>query len=144
MTALVDVIVRLGQVDGMEHGAGATPTVIERAESTLGVAFPPELREYLSRLGWLTAEDLEVNGLGDDVPAHLDLVSVTLDERSAFQPSLAEHLVPLANDGAGNLYCLDTFDGKIVFRDHESLDEPEPEVVAPSLGSWLYDEVSTM
>ena len=47
-------------------------------------------------------------GLGADVPAVNDLVRETLAERHEFRPYLPPHLIPLHNDGAGNLAALDT------------------------------------
>ena len=62
---------------------------------------------FLGHIDWASIEGLELYGLGEDVPAYLDLVTVTVSERTEMRPRLPNRLVPLMNDGAGNHYCLE-------------------------------------
>jgi hypothetical protein len=53
---------------------------------------------------------------------------------------LAQHLIPVMNDGSGNLYCLDTSvadEPPIVFWDHEAGSDQTPEIESGSFASWL-------
>lgn len=127
-------------------GTGVSLQEIDRAQAGLGVTFPPELREYLSALGQLSVGHLDFYGLGPSVPRYLLLDAMTLVERHESECPLPHGLVPLQNDGAGNLYCIDTSAktlGRIVFWDHEGGVKQKPEVVASSLGAWLLERLRT-
>ena len=132
-----------------EFGRGATPQQIELAEQQLGVEFPRSYKVFLELLGWASLEGLELYGLGEDVPAYLDLVKVTLSERTEMRPRLPSRLLPLMNDGAGNHYCLDVGlheQGEcppVVFWDHNLGESQDPEYVAPNLEAWLLEELNT-
>jgi SMI1-KNR4 cell-wall len=82
-------------------------------------------KAFLGHFGWASIEGLELYGLGEDVPAYLDLPEVTLSERTQTRPRLPSRLVTLMNDGAGNHYCLDVESGE------------QGECVAVFLGSQL-------
>lgn len=114
-------------------GKGATIAEIEAAQQRLGVLFPASLTTFLLKLGWGGVGDSEVFGLGADVPDFLNLVKAAEQERPA------PHLVPLANDGWGNLYCLDSNspEGAVVFWNHE---DQALEPVAPSFLQWLDEQ----
>lgn len=129
-----------------QFGHGATTDEIEQAEAKLGVVLPESFRAFLQQLGWGGVEDIELYGLGSDVPEFLDLVRVTEAERTVMQPPLPPHLVPVLNDGGGNHYCLDSsrqFRGEspIVFWEHESGPLQQPEDVANSFPDWLAEEL---
>jgi hypothetical protein len=110
-----ELVRRLRSLREADFGRGATPHEIDLAEEQLGVEFSASHKAYLEQFGWASMEGLQLFGLGEDVPAHLDLVRVTLSERTEMKPRLPSSLVPLMNDGAGNcavggvtrLYCLD-------------------------------------
>jgi len=107
-----------------EFGTSVDPGVISSAEERLGRVFPASFRQFLSDFGWASVAHWEIFGLGDKVPQHLDLVSLTLSEREEIEPRLPEALIPVANDGGGNLYCLDTGNMSdeecpVVFWSHE-------------------------
>ena len=61
-------------------GAPVDDAEIDRAESALGVMFPPGLRAYLARVGHLEIGADELFGLGD-LPEHRELVHMTKSER---------------------------------------------------------------
>src|SRR5882757_10057180 len=89
-------------------GHGVVESEIVRAESRLQIRINGEYRTFLQTYGWGGVGSVEVFGLGSDVPQFLDLVRVTESERTEMHPRLAPHLLPVMNDGGGNLYCLDT------------------------------------
>jgi cell wall assembly regulator SMI1 len=134
---------------GAEPGDGATAAEIRRAESQLGVTFPPSYSTFLRDVGWLSLPGLETYGLGRGTPDYYELVRSTLDERHVAHPHLPPHLLPFMNDGAGNHYCLDTSQKNelgecpVVFWDHEAEDGPDqtPAQVAPDFHTWLLDEL---
>lgn len=125
----------------IRSGQGATSEEIQNAERALGVPFPSTYRRFLEDFGWLDGYGDRVFGLGADVPAANDLVRETLAERTEFRPYLPPHLIPLHNDGAGNLAALDTKrdgdDPPVVLWDHEFDEDQEPETEEENLIEWL-------
>lgn len=125
-------------------GGGATDDEIRDAEKILSIKIEGGYIEFLRRFGWGGVGGLELYGLGKDVPPHLDLVSLTLSERSEMIPRLNPKLIPIMNDGGGNLYCLDTRvsgENPIVFWDHEADAQQEAERVADSFSDWFSEEL---
>lgn len=90
---------RMCAAGSMEVGKGASEAEIAVAEKTLGVPIQGDYRRFLLEFGWGGAESLELFGLGADVPRHLDLVEITLSERTEMHPRLPHHLLPLMNNG---------------------------------------------
>ena len=143
------LIRRLRSFRQAEFGRGATLQEIELAEQQLGVEFLRSYKAFLEQFGWASLEGLELYGLGEDVPVYLDLVKVTLSERTQMWPRLPSRLLPLMNDGAGNHYCLDVESGEqgecpVVFWDHNLGESQDPEYVAPNLEVWLSEELNTL
>jgi cell wall assembly regulator SMI1 len=144
-----ELIRRLHSFRQVEFGRGATPQEIVLAEQQLEVEFPRSYMAFLEQFGWASLEGLELYGLGEDVPAYLDLVKVTVSERTEMRPRLPNHLVPLMNDGAGNHYCLE-FESReqgecpVVFWDHNLGESQDPEFVAPNLEAWLSEELDML
>lgn len=133
---------RLEQHPTNDLGGGATAAQIRAAERELGVALRGSYRSFLHSFGWGGVDDIEIFGLGADVPRHLNLVEVTKSERNEAQPPLPVSLIPVMNDGAGNLYCLDASETyreeyAVVFWDHEAGGDQEPEQVAGDFAQWL-------
>src|ERR1043165_3149 len=125
-------------------GDGVSPSMIADAEKRLGVTFPGALREYLRRFGWIELGHMEFFGLGGRIPPHLHLVDLTVSERSEGGVGLPDHLIPLLNDGGGNLYCIDVghgSGGQIVLWNHELSSRQAPRECAPTLEHWLSDRV---
>lgn len=134
-----DVAQRLRDITNVDTGIGTTEEEIREAESAIGMTFPPDFRWYLRDFGWARVGAWELFGTGHDVPAHLDLVRVIQSERTDMVPTLPTTLLPVANDGAGNLLCLDVGGGAkqeypIVYRDHET---GQSEMEAESFVEWL-------
>lgn len=139
---------RLLQYSKTGFGRGAAWAEIDSVEQRLGVRLPLSYRLFLHEFGWGGVEDIEIYGLGSDVPAHLHLVSLVESERTEMEPRLRHSLIPLMNDGRGNHCCLDTsrFSGDecpVVFWDHAHVDglNQEPEPVAENFVTWLMEEL---
>jgi cell wall assembly regulator SMI1 len=130
----------------LEVGKGATKAEIEAAEQALGVSIRGDYRGFVQEYGWGGVGYIELYGLGDDVPPHLNLVDITQSERTEMSPCLRTELLPIMNDGGGNLYCLDTKpDGpKVVFWDHEDTADQAPVVDAPDFSAWLASKLAGM
>lgn len=118
-------------------GAGATDAELAAAEKALGIEISGEYRDFLRQVGWASIAHHDVNGLGGDVDPAFDLVETTLGERQMDEP-LPEHLLPLRNDGGGNLDCLDLSQDPacVVWRNHERPDAT-PRRIADSFSKWL-------
>ncbi len=149
MVFSAELIRRLRSCREAEFGRGATPQEIEQAEKQLGVELPESYKAFLRHFGWASLEGMELYGLGEDVPLYLDLVKVTLSERTQMRPRLPSGLVPLMNDGAGNHYCLDAASSEqgqcpVVFWEHNHGESQAPEYVAPSFEAWLPEELDTL
>lgn len=90
-----------------EWGAGASPAEVAKAEEQLSLTLPDVYKRFLGEFGWLRIGSEEIHGLGGDVPSSIDLVRVTVSERLHFMPLRPRRMVPVRNDGGGNLSCLD-------------------------------------
>jgi SUKH superfamily protein len=115
---------------------------IYSAEERIG-RLPGDYREFLGDLGWLEAGHYEIFGLGDDVPMHMDLIGMTLDERANFH--LPGNLIPIMNSGGGDLYCFDcSGSGKpgVLLWEHDSSPRKGISVVGESFSSWLLERLS--
>lgn len=121
---------------GAKLGFGAPADAIEGAEHALRVCFPPALREYLTRFGWLQAGHRDFFGLGPGIPPYLDLVRMTSSEREDVGCPIPHHLVPVLNDGGGNHYCVSPTGG-VVFWDHTLSASQQPEQCSPDFEAWL-------
>jgi hypothetical protein len=125
-----------------EQGSGASAEEILNAEQKLSIQFIGGFRRFLEKSGWIRVGLIEVYGIGADVPKHLNLVKITISERSEMRPSLRHELIPVMNDGRGNLYCLGTAHSvdsqvPIVFWDHELSSNRQPEKISKSFEEWL-------
>lgn len=125
-------------------GQGVSESEIDLASAQLGVSLTGGYRLFLHRFGWGGVGALELFGLGADVPPYLSLTEMTRSEREEMSPMLPAHLIPLMNDGGGNLYCLDsTVAGEppVVFWDHTAGESQEPAQVAPDFMTWLFERL---
>lgn len=139
-----EVAMALREHPAVDEGPGASEAEIAQAERELGLSFPTNYRLYLQTFGWLEIGSHEMFGLGRDVPEYLHLVSMTLEERTIMHPLTPHNLIPVINDGGGNLVCLDTSrsmgdDCPVVFQDH-ALDEIRD--FAESFLDWLVKEMA--
>ncbi|MBK8219294.1 MAG: SMI1/KNR4 family protein [Myxococcales bacterium] len=123
-------------------GTGCKEEVAADAERALGVCFPRELRKYLVQFGHLELGPSEMFGLGEELPEHLNIVTMTMLERGDSGSPVRHDLVPLLNDGAGNLYCVGTSGaetGCVLYWDHELGPNQQPKNHATSLAEWIIE-----
>jgi cell wall assembly regulator SMI1 len=144
-----ELIRRLRSLNGAVFGQGASPQEIAQAEQELGAEFPESYRAFLLRFGWGGVEHLELYGLGQDVPDYMNLIKVTLSERTEMKPRLPHRLVPIMNDGAGNHYCLDVEYSQqgecpMVYWDHNLSVSQDPQYVARNFEAWLSAELNAL
>lgn len=141
-TRVNSLVKRLRTAHGVEHGSGATKELIDAAERAIALKFPADYREFLTFLGWMILPTIEIAGVGDNVPRHLDIVARTKAERTEFRPFLRDGLIPICNDGTGSHYCIDATNSSdvracIVYWDHELYEDQTPTWRAASLADWL-------
>lgn len=130
-------------------GRGADAEHILRVADVFGSEIRTAYRQFLAEFGWGGAQDLELFGTGADVPQFLDVASAMVLERTEFSPPLPLDLLPVLNDGGGNLYCLarpsnESDDWPVVFWDHELGVNQVPQIVASSFGSWLLSRLEQL
>lgn len=144
--ALARLHQRAAQRPEATFGIGASEEVIASAESELEAKLPDDYRDFLRTFGWYEDSHLSINGLGEDCPDVLGLLRTTQWERNESALPLPPHLVPLSNDGAGNLYCLWVTEGpirgRVVFVETHR-DQPETyEPAFQSFQDFLSDALS--
>lgn len=133
----------------VNFGEGITNSELMNLEKKLEVVFHPDLNDYLMKFGWLEIGHLEFFGSGEEIPAYLNILEITETERNESHIKLPRNYIPLLNDGAGNLYCIDvkkdsaTY-GQIVFWDHDLPETQKPEVSAPDLENWLIERLESL
>jgi hypothetical protein len=122
-----------------KFGCGASEIQIEHAEQQLGLAIRGDYRRFLAEFGWCSVGPHELCGLGADVPPFLDLVTLTIGERTDAQ--LRPELLPVMNNGGGDHHCLDlASEGpRVVFWDHTLGADQEPAVEAPDFSAWFQE-----
>src|SRR5215216_4907203 len=89
-------------------GTGVDEHEIEVASRTLNIPIRGGYRRFLKRFGWARIADFGVFGLGSGIPHYFHLVTLTESERTEMNPPLPKHLLPIMNNGGGDLVCLDT------------------------------------
>lgn len=82
----------------------------------------------------------------NDVRSALQLVRVTLEERRGFLLLTPPHLIPILNNGAGDLHCLDTSrlvngERPVVCWNQELEEDQIPDKQAPGFLPWLSEEL---
>src|SRR5438552_2865108 len=144
MTTYEELAERLRQ-NGVAQ-RGVSEDAIAGAEAEIG-ALPNDYRSFLLDFGWAQIGHLEIFGLGAGIPHYLDLVAMTRAERTEPGLPVPSSLVPICNDGGGNLYCLsvehavEKRESPVFFWSHDDPDEV-PDEMAPSFSAWLLDEVN--
>ena len=122
---------------------------IQAVASDLGVRFPPMLADYLREFGWLGIGADKLFGLGPGVPDYLHIRTITKLEREQSGNPVHWSMIPLHNDGYGNLYCIVVDDsspayGNIVVWDHAAGPQQTPDHVADDLEKWLSEMLSSV
>lgn len=141
-TDIRTVLARLFTTENKRVGQGISYAQVIELENRLGVCLPNSYRMFLQTCGWLEIDPYEVYGWGDDVPPHLDVLRFTEWERYESGVPLPHHLIPIYNNGAGDLECLATHwmyenECPVVAWWHEDGGEQEPDIVAEDFADWL-------
>lgn len=127
-----------------EGGNGASEEIIQDAENKLGLKFPSDYRDYLMEFGWLEVEHYEFFGVGSGIPKYLDLKLVASEEWG--EGGLYENLLPIWNNGGGDLYCIDlkqsTNDKSIICAFYH--ENRQTEMVATSFENWLTEKLAEL
>ena len=122
----------------LQLGTSETEEEVAAAEQQLG-QLPSDYKNFLQEFGSVTFGYSEIFGLGEGLAPYLNVVTMTLAERE--EGGLPPHLVPVMNDGGGNLTCLvvkqDSDDDAVVIWDHEGSRRTGPRPVAASFSEWL-------
>lgn len=99
----------------MSRSSVAGPVAEERvreAEATLSVKFPPEYRTFVRSYGAVMGRGFDIAGLFVEdrlsPPLWRDVVKATRAFRRSVDGNLPEALIPIAEDGQGVTFCIDT------------------------------------
>lgn len=131
-----------------EFSGGVSISSISSAEEKLGIKFPSDYVEFLTKLGSGYASSEEFLGLGG--APHLDVVEVSTQLRVpssySFFPS---SLIPVKADGYGNYDCIDLENSssetsRIVLWLHDGGDNQEYEIISDNYWDWLEKEIKTV
>jgi|GEM_PF-3776109 len=121
-------------------GNPASQNMICEFVKLFGGSIPLSYKNYLYTFGWIDCESLELYGLGAGIPSYLDIRKILLFEREDSGNKLPESLLPIYNDGFGNLICIKC-DGpdsdKMVKWEHESGDQL---IFCTSFQLWIESE----
>jgi hypothetical protein len=120
--------------------------LVRKAESFLGITFPPTYREFLLKLGCGNIKGIEIYGLIDDnftISTIPNAIWLTYVERNKF--NLPPYLILIGQSQEG-YYALDTSrnnaDGEAPVIDwHNGLDPKKAEIVAEDFGEFLINIV---
>jgi len=120
--------------------------LVDKAERTLGIEFPPSYRRFLLELGAGNFGAFEIYGVIDedwDESSVPDGIWYTLNERA--ESDLPRHLLIIAAAGDGPLYCLRLGKEKeppvIYYSPGLEEEEQDAEIAAESFGAFLLEGV---
>jgi hypothetical protein len=119
-----------------------TAADIQRVEGELGVRFPQEYVEFISRNNGGCAADNDFDIPPDNCSDVHDIIPLNklVYERGLLSAHTGLELVPIIFDSFGNSVCMSMSGhdrGSIYFCDHESLTPETPVQLAPSLNAFL-------
>ena len=122
---------------------------IKKAESDLGIIFPPSYKVFVSKHGYGGVNSLDIDGVADfnfQNSGYGGVVWNVLDRRKNF--SLPHPIIPIYNLGNGDTYCLDTSqmneEGEcpvVVWPIGGYEQTPILEIVAEDFGAFFLDMV---
>ena len=143
MKSIAEALYKYVKNGKIKCGIGVEESTIELAEHTMEVTFPDDLKQYLKAYGWITFGNIELFGLGENIPLHLNLVQNYKEETT--QGDLPKDLIPFHNNGAGDLTCVRSVkennsrsESKVVVYWHEdSAIEEQKEIFL----SWIVDRI---
>jgi hypothetical protein len=118
-----------------QRGAALTEADVAAVEQRLGVSFPDDYRAFLLQINggvprpgkWVK----QIFSLGSDVPPDASF-EVAYDNLKVRQERIPRRMIPVADDGGGNLYCISTTGtdrGVVYYWFHE--DEDDEDAIGP-------------
>ena len=123
-------------------GTGLSEAEIDGVEKALG-RLPLGYRALLGRFGWISVGPFDIYGVGEALPEYLNVLTVAKDEWA--QGGLPPNLIPLRNDGGGNLYCVgiqgDDIREEVFFWEHATR---RSYAVARDLEEWLVEMIASI
>jgi len=131
---------RLREAQDVRHGSGADEDEVVELERRFSVTLPAGYRSFLLQIGWASAGDIAIFGLGTGVPADLDLRTVVAAER---HQDLPKNLVPFARDKGEAIFCLDAthagpYESPVYRCHHRGSTHDAVEYVGHDFASWLW------
>jgi len=145
---LTEAVRRITTLEGSDFVGPRDVALIDLAEQTLDLTFPPTYREFLLRLGCGDCLGQEFYGLIDDdfenssVP---DAIWLTLNERN--ESSLPHALILVGSTGDGGYYAIDRSridtQGESPVVEWWPLESPstEPRPIAEDFGQFLLQQL---
>lgn len=135
---------RLGN-HGATFGQGATPEEIAQLELDLGMSLPTGYISFLRTFGWFEDDQIKVLGItSGESPSYLSVLEGLRWEREESMTPIPHCVVPISDDGAGNLFCIHN-DGPsrgevVLFGAHRACSF-EMETVATSFEEFLIERL---
>lgn len=134
-------LVSLRSLAGAQWGPVASEAGISALESALECRLPDDYRQFLWEFGWFESPDVTINGIsGDENQRGTSAIDVMRWEQTESGNPLPPGLLPISNDGAGNLSCIvlsGPGTGTVVFVDHDRDGPGDVEPEAGSFAEWL-------
>jgi hypothetical protein len=136
------IMKEIANAESVDLVGGVSLVEIRLAQEQLGLRFPPQYIEFLSKLGCGGVGSEEFIGLGGHQRINVVEATLWLRGKSGYPP-FSDKLIPIRFDGFGNYDCIDTSrptqDGEcmVCFWSHESRDVVED--IAPTYFSWVMD-----
>jgi hypothetical protein len=100
---------------------------------------PDDYRAFLAEFGWVSFGPYEIFGAGPGVPKYLDVVHMAISEWT--DAGLPRDLIPIMNDGGGNLSCIerstDSARSEVVLWDHDTGSRVVPTPRALTFAAFL-------
>jgi hypothetical protein len=104
------LLTAIESINNLLHSKGCTMDEIKTAEDKLGVLFPVEYKEYLSKYGAISFQGTEWTGL--NVDNYINVVSITEREQKN-NDSFPRDCIVLENMGDDGLLILINTDGVV-------------------------------
>jgi len=150
MNEKIDSAIRMMENSGEEilSTGGASDTLIEQAEVTLGVKFPADYKYFLQKYGSLSFESEEFYGL-----THLGLKAKSIPctlfaTKSAVKSGdISEKMIKIKSTGYGPVFSIDltqgTMNAPVIETNLSYKRDKEKLLIADSFGDFFYNEIQT-
>lgn len=117
------------------------PSEVKKAEKELGIQFDPSYTEYLTKIGGLSCEAMELYGLGYASNSFLNVVNATKGlVKEDYNKNYPKNAVPLENYGDGHNYLIYVMNAGVY--NYNNLGRKPIELVAKSLEEHLAGSIN--